>query len=247
MFPKQLYTNFTCSILLPNSSRALLPPWLDTPLPSPTSYSPSCKADLGQRNPKVLLILFPTAFALTKSVSPVSSVFSLEIKTLEFLLFYGFTLSQVCTYPPADSSGGSAFPEPLAQPLAPKTLQCSRPRNSLFPLIFRVQPNLSAQISARSFSQQPHNFLLQFWPQLGHLLFDLFQRRTCLEQHLQFHHFVDFSNAIWMWFHETFGRHKISQAWKHILAAGSVLLQLEAQCCTCCYLSGRFFQSSIKV
>lgn len=87
--PKQLETNFTCSMLLPNSSRALLPPWLGTPLLTPTSYSPSCNGDLGQHNPKVLLILFLIFFlnlfplfssflffALTKSLfllSPLSS------------------------------------------------------------------------------------------------------------------------------------------------------------------------------
>lgn len=111
---------------------------------------------VSQHNPEILPILFPTAFALTKPASPVSS-----LETPGFLSFTGHTFPVLTCRLFWRISLSWILDSIPSQ----KALRCSKPTNSLFPRIFRVHPDLSAQISAQPFSQQPHNFVLQFWSQ----------------------------------------------------------------------------------
>lgn len=155
MYPKELLNTFSCSMPLPNSSRAFLTLLLD----NATSYSPSCNANLERHDQEFLLIPFTTAFALMMFVPPNL----LQIKTPEFLPFYRPHFPRSSYELTCRHCGGAEW-TPDHQPLLKKTTAVFKaklliPANSLhqyFLSFSRLSSVFEVKITVRGIMQRSH-------------------------------------------------------------------------------------------
>lgn len=173
MHPKELLNTFSCSMPLPNSSRAFLTLLLD----NATSYSPSCNANLERHDQEFLLIPFTTAFALMTFVPPNL----LQIKTPEFLPFYRPHFPRSFLWAHLQTlwrSRMNPWPSTLAQKnhcsVQSQTPYTSKLLTPVFPFIFKAQLSLWGKNYCERDHAEFSLFLLQFQLQPGHLLFELY-------------------------------------------------------------------------